>query len=425
MKLRSPLWPALVIGALILQILSPFRGWVILLVVLGGAWLIAYFWASSLKKGLRIEREIRYGWATVGDILEERFLLINASEFPTLWVEVCDHSTIPNYNVSRGTAVGWNSRNSWQTHQVCTRRGLFTLGPTTLTTGDPFGIYSVTINNPANSTILVSPPVLPLPDIEVSAGGQAGEGKPARVALEQTIASSGVRKYVTGDNLRWIHWRTSAKKQSWFVKTFDNTPTGDWWIILDLNEAVQAGTGATVTEEAGIILAASLADRGLQKGVRVGMAVNSNPPIWIPAASGNLQRLSILRALAPVGLGKQTAANTLEYLRGSLPQTASLILITPDVSGDWLKSLLPLMYRGTHPTVILLDPHSFGSDLLAQGLIPLLDSWRIPHTIFTADLLTQVEHYTHPRNRWQWRTLATGRVIPLQRPENDAWRKLS
>lgn len=424
MRLRSPLWLALVIAAMILQIISPYRGWVILLVALGGAWLIAFFWVRSLEKGLRIDREIRYGWATVGDTLEERFALVNTASFPALWVEVRDQSTLPHYNVSRATGIGGNSRNTWQTHQVCTRRGLFTLGPTTLSTGDPFGIFSVTIHNPDHTSILVSPPVLPLPEVEVASGGQAGEGKPAHAALEQTTASAGVRKYVNGDSLRWIHWRTSARRDSWFVKTFDNTPTGSWWIFLDLNTHVQVGSDDNLSEEAAVILAASLAEQGLQQGLRVGLACNSQPPVWLSSASGKTQSMSILHALASVTLGNQPASDMLYRLRESLPQTASLILITADVAGDWMPSLLPLMTRGIRPTIVLLDPASFGGKISAQSVLPILEQWGIPHAVFTADLLSRVEQFTHPRYRWQWRTLATGRVIPLQRPEDAAWRRL-
>src|SRR3712207_8713224 len=48
---------------------------------------------------------------------------------PALWVEVEDHTTMPDYNVSRVTGVSGQSENRWKTQGVCTRRGLYMLGP--------------------------------------------------------------------------------------------------------------------------------------------------------------------------------------------------------------------------------------------------------------------------------------------------------
>ena len=137
LHLNTRLLPALVGLLLVLQLVVPYRGWLMLLVGLGGAWLVSFLWARSLGRGLRLMREMRFGWAQVGDRLEERFTLVNAGFLPGLWVEVVDHATMPDYSASRVTGVGGTSQVRWHTEGVCTCRGLFTLGPTTLRTGDP------------------------------------------------------------------------------------------------------------------------------------------------------------------------------------------------------------------------------------------------------------------------------------------------
>ena len=86
-----------------------------LLVGLGGAWLLAYFWARSLARNLGLVREMRYGWAQVGDRLEERFTVINHSKFPATWVEVQDLSNLPGYRVSQATSVSGKSTSQWLT----------------------------------------------------------------------------------------------------------------------------------------------------------------------------------------------------------------------------------------------------------------------------------------------------------------------
>src|SRR3984893_9147190 len=139
-------WIPFVCGLLlILQFVFPYRGWVVLGIALGGVWLVGFLWARSLARGLRLSREMRYGWAQVGDRIEERFTAQNKSWMPASWFVVIDHATLPGYDVSRASGVGPQSSNAWRAQDVCTRRGLFTLGPASLRTGDPFGLYSVTV----------------------------------------------------------------------------------------------------------------------------------------------------------------------------------------------------------------------------------------------------------------------------------------
>jgi len=289
----------------------------------------------------------------------ERFTLVNDGQAPALWVEVVDHSTIPGYQASRGTSVGGRHSIKWHREAICTRRGLFILGPTTLQTGDPFGLYTVTLHYPASLPLMVLPPIVPLPTIEVAPGGRVGEGRPRAHALERSVSAAGVREYRPDDNLRWIHWRTSARRDSLFVRLFDGTPASDWWILLDMDRHVQVGKDPDTTEEHAVILAASLADRGLRSGQAVGLAAHGEQLVWLPPREGEGQRWEILRSLALLSLGSRPLAELLAGIGPTLEQRTSLVIITPAVDTAWVEALLPLLRRGAIPTVLLLDPVSF------------------------------------------------------------------
>jgi uncharacterized protein (DUF58 family) len=432
LRLNSRLLPALVGLLLLLQLLFPYKGWMILLVGLGGGWLMSYLWARSLARGLRLAREMRFGWAQVGDRLEERFTLINEGWAPGMWVELVDHSTLPDYRASRVTNVESQSSNRWRLKSVCTRRGLFTLGPTSLRTGDPLGVYDVSLHYPDSTALMVTPPVLPLPAIEVAPGGRAGEGRhPRKDALERTVSSSGVRDYITGDSLRWIHWPISAHRDDLFVRLFESTPASDWWIFLDLDQRTQVGQGWDSTEEHGVMLAASLAHRGLRPAGRpggmgraVGLVAHGQELVWLPPQAGDGQRLAILRALALVAPGSCSLTELLERARPASGQRASLIIITPAVKGDWAEALLPLLHRGAIPTVLLLDPASFGGSGDVSGAQTLLSDWGIAHYVVTRDLLDRPEARPGQRGRWEWRVSGTGRAIAIRRPRDTSWRRL-
>jgi uncharacterized protein (DUF58 family) len=422
--LRSRTLPVLVFVFLILQFLSPFDGWLILFVGFGGAWLCSYYWARTLADKLRLRREMRFGWAQVGDRLEERFTLQNQNWLPAPWVEVIDHSTLPNSQGSRVTGIGGDSENHWTTQSVCTQRGLFTLGPTSLNLTDPLGIYQVQIEDQHSTSIMVTPPIVPLPTIEVAPGGRSGEGKPRVNALERTVSASSVRNYLPGDSLHWIHWPTTAHRDEFFVRLFDGSPSADWWILLDTDYRVQSGQGPDSTLEHAITLAASLADRGLRTRHAVGLAAGGDPPVWLPPQEGDGHRWAILRALALVAAAQSTFDQFLERLQSSFGKYASLILITPNVSSNWLKTLLPLIWAGAAPTVLLLNPLSFDGEGDPSGLQSTLVRQGIRHFLITRDLLARSSSYHGRQGQWEWRFTPTGRAVAVQQPSDFTWKEL-
>jgi hypothetical protein len=104
---------------------------------------------------------------------------------------------------------------------------------------------------------------------------------------------------------------------------------------------------------------------------------------------------------------------------------SSLIIITADVGGDWVDALIPLLRRGVVPTVLLLEPTSFGGTGSAAGLASLLSSVGAAHVVVTRQLLDRPEARPGRQGRWEWRVSATGRAVPVRRPVDMAWKKLS
>jgi uncharacterized protein (DUF58 family) len=425
LRLNAWLLPILVALLLVAQLLAPYKGWLALLIGLGGALLIGFLWAWSHKRNLRLTREMRYGWAQVGDQLVERFTLANAGRFPALWVEVVDHSTVPGYHVGWATGVGAGSSIRRHREAVCTRRGLFMLGPTTILTSDPFGIFTVSIHYPAALPFMVLPPIVPLPTIQVSPGGRTGEGRPRPNAPDRTVSASSVREYVPGDSTRWVHWPTSARQSSLFVRLFDGTPASDWWIFLDLECRVQIGADQDSTEEHGVILAASLADRGLRLRRAVGLAAHGQELVWLPPQGGDSHRLEILRALAVISPGTCSLAELLTRTKSSLGQHASLIIVTPALESEWVEALVPLLRRGAIPTVLLLDPASFGGKGDVRETMALLADLKVAHYVIGRDLLDLPEAHADRQGRREWRISGTGRAMPVRRRYDVAWKVIS
>jgi uncharacterized protein (DUF58 family) len=429
MRINSLILPLITIALIATQIFNPSPVWKGLLTALGGCWLISYLWARSLLINLRLERAMRFGWVQVGDKLEEQFVLINNGWFPATWVEISDRSTLPGYSVTRATGVDGHSQNLWHTTGLCSRRGVYTLGFTTIRSGDPFGIHQVEIVQPESVTLMVMPPVIALPTIEITPGGWLGEGRPRPNAPEQTVSAASVRQFVPGDSMRLIHWPTSARLNEPYVRLLEGAPTGNWWIILDFDRSVQVrGDESETTEELGVILAASLADRGLRNHRSVGLLASGKEPIWMRPETGDHRRWEILRALALLDPGETSLAGLLESAAPAFGHQASLIIITPSLKSEWLKPLTNLFWRGLTPTVILIDPASFGSTQSTSSSTLALDNllidMNIPHHIVSRDLFKQPDAHPGPRGQWEWRIMPTGKAVPVRLPGDLTWKKL-
>ena len=425
LRLNVRLLPLLVIALVIMQLIDPSRVWTALLVGLGGLWLISFVWARSLAESLTVIREMRYGWVQVGDALEERFTLQNKSWLPATWVELEDHSSLPGYNASLATGVDASGTTQWRKKGICNRRGLYQLGDTSILTGDPFGIYSVTITDPVNALLMVMPPVVPLPQLVITPGGYSGEGRPIPDAPERTVDASSVREYIPGDSLRLVHWKTTAHHAKPYVRLFDGAPASDWWILLDLETASQVDSGGDSTEEHGIILAASLANHGLRAHRGVGLIVNGKRLDWLPPRAGAGQRWEILRVLALASRGGMPLGVVLERIRPNLDRNASLIIITSTSRLDWLTRLPLLSRRGIRPTLFLLDLHSFDRKLDNSRVATELERIHVTCHTIPREFLDRPEAHPGTQGQWEWRVSPLGRAIPVRAPEEHGWRRLA
>ncbi|MGD8402195.1 MAG: DUF58 domain-containing protein [Anaerolineales bacterium] len=357
--------------------MTRYRGWLIFLIGMAGVWLLAFLWVYSLERGLSIERKIHLAWANVGDSVPEQLLVINQSRFPAIWVEITDEVDTWVAPIRLVSDVGPRITRRRHPSHLFKRRGLYTLGPTRLRTGDPFGIYSLTLHDRHSSTILVTPPQLPLTQLRIAPGGWAGDHQRRRSALVREISDVGVRNYVPGDSLRQIHWRASAHHDTLIVRQLEAATSEDWWIFVDLDVAAQAGTGQDSTLELAIVLAASLATRGMKEHRRVGLAMAGPALTLLEPRSDPAHRWRILRALAMVEAGERSLADLMKLGQGRAAQTATLIVITPTTNPAWVATA-GLHSRDSRITALLVNPGDFDSHCDQSKVVNALARSGIP-----------------------------------------------
>ena len=83
-QLNTWLLPVLVVALAILYVWTEYRGWLVFLIGMGGAWMLAALWIHTLERGLSVERKLHLAWATVGDTLHEQLKVVNNGWLPAI-----------------------------------------------------------------------------------------------------------------------------------------------------------------------------------------------------------------------------------------------------------------------------------------------------------------------------------------------------
>ncbi len=385
-KLNVKSLPVLVGLFGILYTWTGFRGWLVFLIGTLGVWLVAWLWVYLLERSLSIERGIHLAWATVGDSVPEELQLVNRSRLPALWVEIVDETDTPETSVRIVSDVEPDSSRRRHPLHLFNRRGYYTLGPTRLRTGDPFGIYTLTLRDRHSSHVLVLPPQLPLAQLRLDPGGWSGDRQPRRGLLEREISGADVRDYLPGDSLKRIHWRTSAHRGDLSVRLLEAAASDDWWIFVDLDETVQAGAGQDSTLELSIVLAASLVMRARQERRRVGLALAGPGLVWLEPRSDPAHHWRILQALAMAETGCCSLTDLLSLAGPG--RTTTTIVITPTADPAWIAAFRSRR-RGQGLATLLVDPSGFGGTADQGQIVGMLARQGILFTRMSRPLLEQ------------------------------------
>ena len=346
---------------------------------------LSYLWAWAGVNWLRLTRQTRSRRAQVGLPIEEVFRLRNIGSLPKLWLEVLDGSDLPGHRASH---VAYNippsTEYAWTVRTYCLERGRYRLGPITLASNDPFGLF--TIRRPLSHTtnVVVYPATFYLRSFPMPVGTLPGGDALRRRTHQITANAAGVREYYPGDSFNRIHWPSTARKGRLLVKEFELDPMSDVWIFLDMAAASHYGErhldASQIVEEAGgrrppkfelpnsteeycVSLAASIAQYFLRNNQSLGFVAAGQSWEIVQADRGDRQALKILETLAVLRAEGRIPLHEILYRETSgLARGSTVIIVTPSVNLRWARTARHLSSTGLRVVPVLVDPQGFGGD---------------------------------------------------------------
>ncbi|MBI4328454.1 MAG: DUF58 domain-containing protein [Chloroflexi bacterium] len=375
MRTRRIILIALLLVSLFLTLASGFYATAYLVYILGAVLGLTWLWARGSVGGVKVSVTRRQLLVQTGDWVEERIGIENTTRVPKLWLQVEDIGTFPGL---QGRVLGLEAQQyrSWKIRAQATHRGRFTLGPLRIRSGDPLGLVQVEKTFPGTDQLIVYPTAVPLDRFVLSLAQYAGEAAEYRSTAMLTPNVVSIRRYVVGDSLASIHWKSTAKHGRLMVKEFETEMHSDVWVVLDLQRRVHLGEGLESTEEYAVKAAASIAQYLLAVGDTVGLFGIGDLEYLVPPDEGERQRWHIYESLALCrAQGRFTLTEALASLGHHAGRRTALVVITPSPE-QAMNAARHLLEGGLPGALVLLDPLSFGGqeslpiigNLLASGL---------------------------------------------------------
>src|SRR6266700_5999888 len=176
-------------------------------------------------------------------------------------------------------------------------RGKYAIGPLHVRVADAFGLAKVGSVAAPPCTLVVTPAVTALPHTSL-AGSWLGEGD-ARASTAAAAGEDDVvpRAYRDGDELRRVHWRSTARYGELMVRREEQRWRNRTVLFLDTRGAAHSGRGPSSSFEFAVSAAASIGVHLAREGID-GQFITDTGPVAAPGSFEDVL-LDTLAVIAP------------------------------------------------------------------------------------------------------------------------------
>jgi uncharacterized protein (DUF58 family) len=304
--------------------------------------------ATRARYRLSCTRQLRPRRIPAGHEAEVRIRLSNISRLRTGLLLAEDsnaHTPTRQRFVLEGIEASGSRDLSYRVHMD--QRGKHTIGPLQIRVADSFGLIAIGRSFTSKSTLVVTPEITPLPRVTIP-GSRLGDGESGM----RTVAAAGEddiapRAYRDGDELRRVHWRSTARYGELMVRREEQQWHNRALLLIDVRRRAYVGSGPGSPFEFAVSAAASIGVHLVGQGIETRLITESGEVTPAgPAAESLLERLAVIQPSRNADLGRGVAT-----LRAS--SRGQVIAVTGMLSADQAR-LLAASHQGTAPAMAML-----------------------------------------------------------------------
>jgi len=207
-----------------------------------------------------------------------------------------------------------------RTHRVtCLKRGYYQVKSLAICIHDLFGLVRVAENEITVAAGIVVYPRLYDPGLfELPSHSLMGSMIVRRWIAEDPFLVSGIREYESGDPMKSVNWKASARTGGMKVNQFEHSANTRLMMLLNVESSQEqwGRDGDTEPVEHGISLCATLAQKAIENGMEAGFSANgrkadgSKGIIDIDCMSGEQQLYALWESMAMLELRRIMSFHT-------------------------------------------------------------------------------------------------------------------
>lgn len=306
--------------------------------------MLSYLYSWRLLLNLTVERTLKSVSLAKNETTKITFTITNRGRLPALTCFVQD------YTDELFVLFGEDRQLlSLHAHEMFpfsytlkgTHRGKYTLGPVTIKTSDPLRLFPVELKIDAPCTVTIRPARIQLP-VSAKPGFPQGVLKIQNIAYEDITMRRTLREYRSGDELKRINWRASAKhagsadaaNQQLFTNEYEATFDAPIFVFLNLalddfplKQRYEMG-------EKAIEIAAAIIEKSSILSQKCGFAAFGTDFPFLPPAKN--QAGVILDLLATIQMTEGTVrSNPYEAYRNRLPSGTRFFIVDSSTVNDY------------------------------------------------------------------------------------------
>jgi uncharacterized protein (DUF58 family) len=244
------------------------------------------------------------------------------------------------------------------------RRGRYEIGPLSLSFVDPFGLARVAMEEASLTELLVQPRVetlsLPPDPGDRSSVTSSALRHPSGARGEDFYT---LREYAEGDDLRKIHWPSTAKLDAIMIRQEETPWHTRATVLLDDRAIAHAGTGDASSFERAVEAAASVVDLYHRSGYGYRVLGVGQADVGSARGGDHYNRcLDILAGIEQQGTSTEDGlAVRLAELEEAGGPEAVLVVVAGTLSPMDAAALSRCRRRFRHVTVVSFPAHRFGT----------------------------------------------------------------
>ncbi len=289
-----------------------------------------------------------------------------------LWMELFDQlpGVVEGLPAEAWVPAGEAVEMGWKA--TVSARGRYTLGPAAVRWRSPLGLWSRQQRHAVEGAVRVFPDFSWLRR-QLKAARVDEQRLPVRVRRRPGGENEFERNrpYQTGDPIRHMDWKATARKQRLVVREFGQEANQNLLFLLDCGRMSGARLGELTALDQAVNASLALAHVALRRGDRVGlMAFDRQPRVWVAPGGGVRQAHRLVQATYTVASSDDDPdyGAALRYLAGSVRRRSLVVVITAvqDALNAAAVAAIVRAMRGRHLPVLvwLRDP---ALDALADG----------------------------------------------------------